>query len=316
MASNYDSNRNTSRIILVILGIAVLSGLGFFATKYFQEKRANEANVATIDELNIEIGDLDVKIEELQETITAKNVDLAEKDQLLEEKYAELETLVSKLARAKREGRGEKTKIEELEQRLADMRATLTRDRQLITQLEATVDTLRTTTVFQQEQISQLEDRNVATTEAYEATSEELEQTVQIASQLNTIRFRYFNVRKSGKQKENTEFRRGVMHQLRFCFTVMENRIAQLGDREIYMVYENPDGTVNANFSGGQSGKFLFQGQELTYSAIATINYAQQEQEVCMDFMPPEDTGYQKGSQYISLYADGRKIGSGEYRIK
>ena len=39
MATNYDSSRNTSRIILVILGIFILSGLGYFATKYFNEKR-------------------------------------------------------------------------------------------------------------------------------------------------------------------------------------------------------------------------------------------------------------------------------------
>ncbi len=316
MASNYESSRNTSRIILVILGIVVLSGLGYFATKYFNEKRANQANLATIDELKLEIDDLDAKIEEFQETITAKNVEIAEKDKLLEEKYAELETLVSKLAQAKRDGKSDQTRITELEQKLEEMRSTLSRDREYITQLETTVETLRGESSAQQEQISRLEEQNVATTTAYEATSKELEATVQIASRLNTADYRYMSVRKNGKEKEDKSFRRGSLEQLRFCFMVMENRIALRGQKDIYLIVENPDGTVNANFAEGISGKFMYQGQELTYSAMTTITYDQQAQDVCIDYRPAEDTGFQKGNQYLSLYAEGRKIGSGELLVK
>ena len=316
MASNYENSRNTSRIILVVLGIFILSGLGYFATKYFNEKRANVANLATIDELKLEIDDLDSKIEAFQETITAKNVEIAEKDKLLEEKYAELETLVSKLAQAKRDGKTDKTKITELEQKLEEMRKTLSKDREYIAQLEATVNTLRSTTSAQQDQISRLEEQNVATTTAYEATSKELEATVQIASRLSTSGYRYLSVRRNGKEKEDNSFRRGSLEQVRFCFTIMENRIALRGERNIYLVVENPDGTVNANFAEGLSGKFMYQGQELTYSAQTTVNYDQQAQEVCMDYRPTKEAGFQKGSQYMSLYAEGRKIGSSEFSVK
>ena len=188
MASR-DSSKTTSRAILVITGLLVLSALAYFTTKYFSEKRANEESLVKINELNSEVLELEEKILNFQVEIEDQNMELAEKDKLLEEKYKELEAMATKLSSAKKNDKSQLSKIRGYESRISELRVMVDKYRKEIEylkeenlQLAGEVQTLKA-------REGQLEDEKVTLVQQNEATTKELEETVQIASVLKTADF-------------------------------------------------------------------------------------------------------------------------------
>ena len=316
MAGTNDSSKTTSRAILVIVGILVLSALTYFSIKYFSEKEANEANLATIEDLNSEILDLEEKILNMEVAMEDQSMELAEKDKLLEEKYSELEAMVTRVAQAKRENKANIARIKQLENRVEELMGVVDQYGEKIDELEEKNLVLTNQVDSLQNIEGQLSEQNNTLLEQNRQTSEELEETRKIASALKTNKFRYINVRKSGKERDEKEYSRRSLHSLKFCFTILENLITPSGTKEVYLVYENPDGSINTNFTEGYSGQFVHNSTERNYSVKTTIEYNNSDLEVCMPYNPEKDFKYQKGLQYISVYCDGKLIGQGNFNIK
>ncbi|MFN0203110.1 MAG: hypothetical protein ACKVTZ_16410 [Bacteroidia bacterium] len=150
---------------------------------------------------------------------------------------------------------------------------------------------------------------------------EELNKTTETASVLRAADFRYLNVKKNDKQKEEYDrtFNLGLfgtgVQDVNVCFTVQENAISKPGARDLYLVYKNPDGSVRKTAG---SGKFNYNNQSMDYTLKTTINYNRAAQEVCMRVPKPADKAakYQKGNQAVSVYCDNNLIGSGGFGIK
>ena len=312
-----DNSKNTSRIILILIGIVVLTALVYFAYKYFSEKQQNDLNVAKIEELDTEIRDLEEKISELQVTMEDQSMEMAEKDRLIEEKGAEIEELVKRLNSAKNSGRINANKVRQLESKLASLQSNLEQYEMRVAELETQnaalveqVDSLSTSRVQLRAQVEEAQT-------IQQQTEERLEETVKVASTLKATDFHFFTVNKRGKAKEGREFRRGAMATLRVCFNIQDNPLAETGMKDLYLVVENPDGTVNANFATALSGEFEFEGAMRTYSARQTFDYAGFTQEGCIEYAPSEENKkYEKGPYQVTLYSDGKLIGRSGFRVK
>ena len=316
MASTLDSSKTTSRAILVIVGILVLSALAYFSLKYFSEKSQNEENLATIENLNSEVLQLEEKILNLEVAIEDQNMELAEKDKLLEEKYEELEAMVNRVAQAKKDNKANIAKIRQLESRVGELQGLVDQYRQQINLLQQENQQL-TVKVDSLEVVGEeLSAQNQSLTARNEATTKELEETRKIASALKTRGFTTYNVRKNGKEKSDVEFARWNLKDLKFCISILDNPIAPSGTKDVYMVYENPDGTVNSNFTDGYSGKFVHNDSEKVYSATTSVDYNNETIEVCIPYAMAEDIKYQKGTQFVYFYCDGLLIGQGTFEIK
>lgn len=317
MAANRESSKQTSRIVLIVVGILVLSALAYFATKYFSEKQENEINLSEIKKLNSEVLELEEKILNFEVALEDKNLELSEKDKLLEEKYMELEAVVGRLADAKQNSKVDKAKIRQLENKVQELQNFVDQYRAEIDYLQAEntaltgqVDSLNTQTVVLREENQTLKASNIQ-------TQMELEQTREIAEVLRASDFTFYSVRKNGKEEKSDEFRRGKLKNFKLCFTVMENPLAQKGPIEMFMIYENPEGTINTNFNDGYSGTFLHNGKEKQYTAKVKINYEGLSQQVCINYIPEHGNDWEKGFQYVSVYTEnGTLIGQGNFKIK
>ena len=312
-----DTSKNTSRIILILIGIVVLTALVYFAYKYFSEKQKNDLNLAQIEELDTEIRDLEEKISELQVTMEDQSMEMAEKDRLIEEKGAEIEELVKRLNNAKNSGRVNAKKVKQLESKLASIQSSLDEYKMRVEELETEneqlvqqVDSLTTSRTQLRAQVEEAQ-------EIRQQTEERLEETVKVASTLKATDFQFYTVNKRGKAKEGSEFRRGSMNTLRVCFNIQDNPLAETGMKDIYLVVENPDGTVNANYAAALSGEFEFEGTMRTYSTRHTIDYAGYTQEGCVEYQPSEENKkYEKGPYQVTIYCDGKLIGRSGFRVK
>ncbi len=317
MATNRESSKQTSRIVLIVVGVLVLSALAYFTTKYFSEKQQSEVYLSEIKNLNAEVLELEEKILNFEVALEDKNLDLSEKDKLLEEKYMELEAVVGRLAQAKQNSKADQAKIRRLENKVQELQNFVDQYRAEIEYLQAENQALTGQVDSLNSQANVLQQENRTLKASNIQTQMELDQTRQIAEVLRASSFDFYNVKKNGKEEKSEEFRRNRLKNFKVCFTILENPLARKGPRELFMVYENPEGTINTNFNGGFSGSFTHNGKNKDYTAKVRINFDGISQEVCIPYTPEDDKKWEKGQQYVSVYTDdGILIGQGNFEIK
>lgn len=312
MANRSDSSKQTSRVILVIAGLLVLTSLGYFAFQYFAKKQETEEQVITIEKLNNEIMSLEERILDFEMTMDEQEVALAEKQRIVQEKKTELQRLATLLQQSKASDRANLAKIKDLEQRL-------TMSERLLAQYSEEIEVLRRQKAALEGQVDSLQlsegelrARNRDLQQRQDSTLKELRNTTELASSLKAAEFRVIRLGRN-REVEKEQFRKWSMRDVRFCFTLLANPVAEAGPRTLYLVYENPDGSINTNQA---SGTFNYEGRNRTYTLKQEIDYRNLSQEVCLDFERPDDFEYQKGPQYISLYTEELRIGQGNFLIK
>ena len=121
------------------------------------------------------------------------------------------------------------------------------------------------------------------------------------------------NVKKNGKEVETTKAKRADM--MRITFDLDENRIAETGDKELYVAISAPDGSPLAVEALG-SGRFTLEdGTEKLYTAKKTVSYTQgQKLTVSMDWKQNSD--FKPGDYSVEIYHNGYKIGAGKVTLK
>lgn len=315
MAGKNDSVKNTSRIVLVLVGIVVLSALAYFAFKYFNEKQENEANIAKIDELDTEIIELEEKILSFERTIEDQNMAMAEKDRQLSEKDQQIADLLDRLEKAKADGKLSDGKFRQLEERVRQLQRYVDQYKEQVAVLTAQNDSLTG-------EVAGLKEVQKAMTESYQALEEEkvktqkqLAETVKVASVLKVSNLQFFDITKNRNDRFD-DIKRRKLRDIKVCFNVMENLIADPGIRDFYIVIENPDGTVKTNMTDGTSGTFFYEGIEKTYTATASVDYNRMTQQICVPYIPEdENKKYQKGIHYVSIYGEGNLVGQSSFRV-
>ncbi len=318
MSGNTDSVKDTSRFILFGVGILILVAMVYFAFRYFQEKKENDQNIEKITLLNDEILSLEEKILNFEIEFDNQNMELVEKERQLGEKDDQIEDLLNRLDEAKSQGKMQAGKIKQLRERLEQLQRFVDGYKSQIGQLETQNQELKTQVADLTVNREELEESFTQLQTTSTITERKLEETLRVASVLKTGKISVVNIKKGGKVQEKLPFRRGAMNQLKVCFDVLENLVAEPGPRDVYMILMNPDGTVNTNYDTQESGIFWSEGLEKTYSSATSFDYARMAQEVCINFNPSIMTGkkHEKGTYYLSLFSEGNLIGQSNFAVK
>ena len=315
MATRSDGSQATSRAILVIAGILVLSALAYFAIKYFSEKSDNEAKVEEIKSLNAEVEQLESNIVQFQKDLNDISVDLATKEQLLQQKVDELESVQANLAAARRANKTQTADIRKLELRVQELQSVLEEYDDLIAELRAENQDLSNQVDSLVVRGSEMEQRAVSAEQDREMTRQELDRTVTVASALKARNIMFYSHKEGKKEKEFTTLARWRMKDLQVCFTILENQIAQSGDRTVYVVVEDAAGNPVTNFTDDLSGRFPYDGQDKVYTTSKTVSFFGSEIEDCVVFAYPEGRRFEKGIYYVSIFSDNSLIGQSSFEI-
>ncbi len=318
MAGQTDTIKDTSRIILFSVGIIVLTAMVFFAYRYFNEKRINDDNQAKIESLNNEILALEEKILNFEVTIEDQNMKLAEKTRELGEKDAQIEDLLNQLNNARSQNTNYEGKIRQLEERLKQMQRFVNQYKEQIATLEEQNQQLETQVADLTASEEQLEESFTELQSYNQETEQKLEETIKVASVLQTSDYKIYNIKKNDKvQSLKESYRRGAVHKFNVCFNIRENLVAEPGSRQIFLVVENPDGSINTNYEDGLSGNFMYEGIEKEYSSFTTFDYSRLMQEVCVSYIPTSnEKKIQKGTYYVNVYCEGNLIGQSSVEVK
>ena len=129
---------------------------------------------------------------------------------------------------------------------------------------------------------------------------EELNAKVEIASVIQAK-----NIVAAALNKKRKETNRvNSLDKVRTCFTLRENPIAAAGQKEVFMRVIRPDSLVVTTSS---DNIFNYKGNTLVYSANRTVDYLNQDVEMCIYL---DNTGdFIIGTYSVELYLENNMIG-------
>ena len=171
-----------------------------------------------------------------------------------------------------------------------------------------------------EERIASLEGENTQLTEERNAVQTEnsgLQEKVKLGSVLHAsnIRLTAIDLRKNGtKQRETEKAKKADL--LRIQFDIDENRIAESGNKELYICITSPDGTLLSNAAFGSGTTTSSDGRPLNYTMSKQVNLGENQsvKDVVLDWN--QDSDYLKGDYTIEIYHEGYKIGSGSVKLR
>ncbi|RMB59428.1 hypothetical protein EAX61_07520 [Dokdonia sinensis] len=131
--------------------------------------------------------------------------------------------------------------------------------------------------------------------------NDKLAERVSLGSALaaNKLRATGVIIRSSGKLVENSNNRR--VDKVRACYTVPQNRLAEAGDRILYVQVIDPNNNVL-----GDNKTIDFESGSLTYSAISKFFYENQALDICENVSPRGD-GFEEGVYKVNVF-DGEAL--------
>ena len=110
-------------------------------------------------------------------------------------------------------------------------------------------------------------------------------------------------VRNSGKLVENENARR--VDRIRACYTVPQNRIAEAGDKQLYVQVLDPQN----NILGENKTVTIDSVTSITYSAISKFYYEKTALDICENVAPRGDK-FAEGLYKINIFDGGKMIAS------
>jgi len=118
--------------------------------------------------------------------------------------------------------------------------------------------------------------------------------------------------RSSGKLVENERARR--VDKVRACFTVPQNRLAEAGDRILYVQVIDP---TNAILGANETITFGDEGAEetITYSKISKFYYENTALDICEN-IAPKGENFAEGVYKVNVFDQGALIAQTTFTLK
>lgn len=143
--------------------------------------------------------------------------------------------------------------------------------------------------------------------------NENLEQKVAQGSRLKAtpVSATAIRLRSGGKQMETT--RAGRADMIKACMTIVENRIAKPGAKEIYMVVITPGGSI---LTDNTAVTVATEEGNTAYSLKREIDYQNANMDLCMYAEIKEGTEMKAGTYIVKIYAEKALIGNTTFTLK
>lgn len=122
------------------------------------------------------------------------------------------------------------------------------------------------------------------------------------------------------KRKSNGKYIETVMakrtNKLEVCFSILENKVAQVGGKNVYLRIITPDGLPLGSRSGG-SGSFKLAGsnEEVLFTAMQEVDYANDKVDICLPF-EEQDRVFASGTYIVEVYVEGVPAAASSFTLK
>jgi len=291
-----NSKSSNSKILIIALTILLFGLIGY---TFYNNNDHKEAIKFLQDEKEQIIGNL-TAMEEKYDVAIAQNTSLSDSLTMEKDKIAILKDSVQNLKQINssvlRRYRGQLATLEKTNTRLLDEVDSLKLANNMLTEEKDSIN-------------SQLE---IQTTynDTLVAQNMELARKVEIGGAINVenVEVIAMKMRSNGKYTETNKAQK--TDAIKVAFRLIENEIADPGDKEAYIVLKNPAGMViNAK------GTFMMQeGNEAKYTDQTIVNYENANLDVVMLVERKRDK-YVAGVYPIEVYVEGKLVGSANLEL-
>ncbi|QJD79862.1 coiled-coil domain-containing protein [Spirosoma rhododendri] len=151
--------------------------------------------------------------------------------------------------------------------------------------------------------------RTVAT---YSAQNDDLQRKVTLASAMKALNVEVRSLTETGRERQGGTYRASRTDRLKILFTLAANPLATKNTKDIYLRVLDPTGSVLSDDRVG--GTLTYDGLAVGYSMRQAVPFENNDQRV--ELLYHRDSPYRPGSYTVELYAEGFRIGQGEFILK
>jgi uncharacterized protein YeeX (DUF496 family) len=302
----------------IIYGVLIAALLGTWGYLIYDKSRSSEK----IDQLQTSYTTVDSSRNEIQEQY---NSSLARLDSLTgtnQSLTSELEGRNTELTARNAEITKLKSNISSILKNKNASDADLKKARRMIAELNGKIEDYIAQIDQLKNENQELTARNEQITTEKQAVERDLEvtrrtadSTIDIGSTLHAsnINVTPINEKSGGKEKSTSTAKR--VDKLRISFNLDENRIANAGQKDLYVCVYGPDGQPITIPAYG-SGTFNTRTEgEKSFTSKVTVNY-ENGKAVPVSFDWRQDQKFQTGTYRVEVYHNGFKIGEGTKDLK
>jgi len=291
-----NSKSSNSKILIIALTVLLFGLIGYTFYNNNDHKEAVKFLQSEKDQI---IGNL-TAMEEKYDVAIAQNTSLSDSLTMEKEKIAILKDSVQGLKKINsnvlRRYRGQLVTLEKTNTRLLDEVDSLKMANNILTEEK---DSINSQLTIQTNYNDTLVAQNM-----------ELARKVEIGGAINVenVQVTAMKMRSNGKYTETNKAQK--TDAIKVAFRLIENEIADPGDKEAYIVLKNPAGMViNAK------GTFMLsEGMEAKYTDQTIVNYENADLDVVM-LVERKGDKYESGVYPIEVFVEGKLVGSANLEL-
>jgi peptidoglycan hydrolase CwlO-like protein len=310
MGTEKPSGIHTGRIAsLVIIAILAALVIVFYLQKRSLSHQLQERETEA-GEMTAEIENLERDLDEYKTDLENKDLALEEKEQLLVEKEQQIAEKQKKIDQLLKSGRISQQEAERLRGKVEQLEYYVKKYQKEIDELKAELAAKDTLIATMGGKIDTITGRLSETKNMLDETSFRLE----TAKILNARPFYFYRTKVSGKESQETSFRKGQLDGMKICFDINQNLAADRGSKDIYVRVTGPDGKLIRDEA--RTGFFKANGDDLAYSSMTTIQYDREAMKVCVNLDKPAGYAYNEGDYQVMVYCEGYDIGRSKFEVR
>lgn len=322
-----DSSKKNNTPLFVTAIAVLLAVSGYLAFDRSQLANSNTQYKTMVEEAQAVSQDLQLSYTDVSEQLENMKSDNVDLNALIEEQKAKLSKQKDKInslmwTKGKlNEARKEITALEEMGARylseitqlkeenalLAEANSSLTAEKAVLTQRVA-----RSTEENEElmAKKTELEDYNKELAKEKDFLSKKV--SVASVVKVDNVIGTGYKVNKKGKIAKRKYAK--YVDRVSVCFTTEANLVTDQEEEEFYLRIVNPLGETMVIEDLGSGILVNADGESVRFTNSATIDYGNNEKQVCIDWEP--SMRFAKGIYEVEIYNKGHKAGSGSFRLK
>jgi hypothetical protein len=151
--------------------------------------------------------------------------------------------------------------------------------------------------------------RTVAT---YSAQNDDLKRKITLASAMKAVDVEVRSLMENGRERQGGTYRASRTDRLKILFTLASNPLAVKNTKDVYLRVLDPTGSVLSDDRVG--GTMNYDGISIGYSLRQPVSFENNDQRV--ELLYQRTTPYRPGTYTVELYAEGFRIGQGQFMLK
>ena len=311
MENNPQKSRTSGALLAALIIMTGLAGVSSYL--YFDQKKVSENQEVTIAERVEELSTTRVKLDSISTALDAKIAEV----QKLGGDVSELEKVKAQLEADKASlRRGNRVSLAKYEARIKQYEAFLVEKDTLIAQLQRENVTLATNNQVLNDENTGLKTERQRLTDSVTTVvtqNQELSTKVNRAAALKAQNVKVFAVNRKGKVSDDDAYKAKRLDKIKLVYTLLDNPLTKEEPKEVYVRVLDPNGAVVSDMANG-SGTFTVDGNETIYTTKQTVNYNSNGQNV--ELLYTRGIPYKPGKYTVELFAEGYKIGAGEFAVR